>query len=421
MLNKSIFTTSTDRLIEVRNLSIYFKTKLGLVRAVRGVSFSLREGEIVGLVGESGSGKTVTLKSLIGFNDFSITEVDKMQFENIDLSKLKKNDFDFVRGIQIGYIPQDPLMSLNPTQRIKHQVFEAYLVAQKRKYQWAVFKAKTEYEEKITGLEKTDPKIETFKREFTDKKLALKAKYKTKTEKAEVRKQAKEILEYIGIEDVEVKWNLYPHEFSGGMRQRIVIAMAIIARPKLIIADEPTTALDVTVQAKVIDLIKKLARKFNVAIIFISHNIGLIANLCDYIYVMYAGKIIEQAKTWELFTNPRHPYTWALISSIPDDASSNELYSIPGSPPNMITPPKGDAFAPRNKYAIKLDFEKEPPIFKISESHKAATWLLHPESPSVAIPNDVIKKIKNAFPAIYAKKKEDMKDERNNSKSRKSK
>ncbi|MGL4616907.1 MAG: ABC transporter ATP-binding protein [Mycoplasmoidaceae bacterium] len=425
MIKKNIFVEQkSDRpakLLEVKNLSVYFKNKLGLIRAVRDISFSINEGEIVGLVGESGSGKSVTLKSLVDFNEFSITESKKMQFENIDLSKLHKNDFNFIRGTQIGYIPQDPLMSLNPTQKIKNQVFEAYLVSQKRKYQWDVFLLKNKFKDKLKNLDKNNDQYISENNLLKSELKKLKDSYKSLTSKKEVYKRSKDILEYIGIEDVEKKWNLYPHEFSGGMRQRIVIAIAIIAKPKLIIADEPTTALDVTVQAKVIDLIKKMSKEFNVAVIFISHNIGLVANLCDYIYVMYAGKIVEQAKTWELFSNPRHPYTWALISSIPDADTDSKLTLIPGSPPNMISPIKGDAFAPRNKYAIKLDFEKQPPMFKISESHKAATWLLHPQSPNIPVPSEVVKKINSAIGAINNKKKEDKNGKKSNSKSRESK
>lgn len=398
MISKKIFVNKNQklplkRILEIKNLAVYFKNKQGLIRAVRDINMTVNEGEIVGLVGESGSGKSVTLKSLIGFNDNDVTEAKKIQFKNIDLKKVKKNQWTNIRGTQIGYIPQDPLMSLNPLKQIRTQLFEAYCVAKKNKKKWDLFVLKNKYKTKKISLE-----------DYEKLKKAINEKYSKQIKNDFMQQKVKEILKFIGITNIEHNWKLYPHEFSGGMRQRIVIAMSILAEPKLIIADEPTTALDVTVQAKVIDLIKGLAQKYNIAIIFISHNIGLVANLCEFIYVMYAGKIVEQGKTWEIFTNPRHPYTWALISSIPDPNSTDDLTSIPGSPPNMVMPPKGDAFAPRNQYALEIDFEKHPPMFEISNSHKAATWLLHPNAPNIPIPEVVLKKLRNAAVSVALKK-----------------
>lgn len=398
MISNKIFVKKdqalvSNRILEVKGLSVYFRNKEGLVRAVRDINLSVHEGEIVGLVGESGSGKSVTLKSLIGFNDNDVTEAKRMQYRNIDLKKVKKSQWTNIRGTQIGYIPQDPLMSLNPLKQIRYQLFEAYKISKKNQKKWDLFEAKEAFlSQKISN--------QTFEK----RKAEIKFKFAKKMQKEVMFQKVKEILTFIGITNIDHNWKLYPHEFSGGMRQRIVIAMSIIAEPKLIIADEPTTALDVTVQAKVIDLIKDLAKKYNIAVIFISHNIGLVANLCEFIYVMYAGKIVEQGKTWEIFTNPRHPYTWALISSIPDPNSTDDLASIPGSPPNMIMPPKGDAFAPRNEYALEIDFQKHPPMFEISKSHKAATWLLHPNAPNVPIPEIVLKKLKDAATSVAAKK-----------------
>ena len=212
-----------------------------------------------------------------------------------------------------------------------------------------------------------------------------------------------QLLAFIGIKNIEKALESYPHEFSGGMRQRIVIAMTIVGEPDLIIADEPTTALDVTIQAKVIDLIKKLRDNYQIAIIFISHNISLVANLCDYIYIMYAGKIVEKGTVADIFIEPKHPYTWALIGSIPDTNASKELTSIIGTPPNMISPPKGDAFAARNIYARKIDFEKQPPMYKISRTHYAATWLLHPDAPPFTIPEEIKEKLEISKKSIAIK------------------
>lgn len=398
MISKKIFVEKNQilpekRILEVKNLAVYFRNKEGLIRAVRNVNLSINEGQIVGLVGESGSGKSVTLKSLIGFNDNDITESNRIQYKNINLKKVKKGQWTNIRGTQIGYIPQDPLTSLNPLKQIKHQIFESYRVSKKNQKKWDDFENKNNFKK---GLIKEN--------DFKNKKSEIRTKYYKDINKVVMKKKVYDILKFIGITNIKHNWNLYPHEFSGGMRQRIVIAMSIIAEPKLIIADEPTTALDVTVQAKVIDLIKSLSKKYNIAVIFISHNIGLVANLCEFIYVMYAGKIVEQGKTWEIFTNPRHPYTWALISSIPDSGLSDDLVSIPGSPPSMIMPPKGDAFAPRNEYALEIDFKKQPPMFQITKSHKAATWLLHPESPNIPIPDIVVKKLLNAADAVAFKK-----------------
>ncbi|MGL4768668.1 MAG: ABC transporter ATP-binding protein [Mycoplasmoidaceae bacterium] len=412
MINNKIFVSEKNklkdkRILEVKNLSVFFKNKQGLVHAVRGINFSVNEGQIVGLVGESGSGKSVTLKSLIGFNDNNITDAKRMQFKNINLKKVNKSQWKNIRGTQIGYIPQDPLMSLNPLKEIRYQLFEAYYVAKKNQKKWDLYdnnkiikKSKNDFHNNKISVDE----FNKIKDECFINKSKIFSKYRIDISKKVMKSKVLEVLNFIGIPSIQHNWKLYPHEFSGGMRQRIVIAMVIIGQPKLIIADEPTTALDVTVQAKVVDLIKILAKKYMIAVIFISHNIGLVANLCEFIYVMYAGKIVEQGKTWELFTNPRHPYTWALISSIPDSENNEELISIPGSPPNMVMPPKGDAFAPRNKYALDIDFISHPPMFKITDSHKAATWLLHEDAPDILIPETVLKKLEFAAKSIAIKK-----------------
>ena len=206
-------------------------------------------------------------------------------------------------------------------------------------------------------------------------------------------------MERVGIPNAENRFDEYPFQYSGGMRQRIVIAIALACRPKILICDEPTTALDVTIQAQILKLIKELQVEYGFTTIYITHDLGVVANVADRVAVMYAGQIIEYGTSEDVFYDPRHPYTWALLSSMPDLDTKEKLESIPGTPPNMIYPPKGDAFAERNKYAMKIDFEKQPPMFKVSDTHYAATWLLHPNAPKVEMPSvlkDRIEKMKKA-------------------------
>lgn len=207
------------------------------------------------------------------------------------------------------------------------------------------------------------------------------------------KEKALGLMKEVGIHEPELRYDQYPFEFSGGMRQRIVIAIALAANPDVLICDEPTTALDVTIQAQILELINKLKAERNLSVIFITHDLGVVANMADDIAVMYAGKIVEYGTAEDIFYDPRHPYTWALLSSMPDLDTNEKLDAIPGTPPNMIYPPEGDAFADRNKYAMQIDFEQQPPMFEISETHKAATWLLHPNAPKVEIPKTITDRI----------------------------
>ena len=379
-----------NRVLDIRNLKVSFKNKLGYVQAVRGIDLSLRKGEIIGLVGESGSGKSVSVKSILGFNDGSVLDAECLNLNGINILSIKKNQWPFIRGTRVGYIPQDPLMALDPTKKIKNQILDAIKITQIRKYHNTIFDIEN------------DQKLNEQEKEL--KKQEAKKNYHENIKKASMYKRMIDALKFIGINNPENAIESYPHEFSGGMRQRIVIAITIMGEPDVIIADEPTTALDVTIQAKVIDLIKKLRDSLGISIIFISHNIALVANLCDYLYIMYAGMIVEKGTIEDIFLRPKHPYTWALITSIPDENNDDELVSIPGTPPNMITPPKGDAFAARNKYARKIDFEKQPPMFQVSQTHFAATWLLHPDAPKLALPIEVKNKIRIAKKSILLKK-----------------
>lgn len=334
--------------LDVKNLHIGFNlASRNKIKIVRGVDIKIYDKQIVGIVGESGSGKSVTTKAWLNLNANSFTSSSKMSIDDIELSDLAPEEWQDIRGKKIAYIPQDPMTSLNPTRTIKKQLMDTLLNNRKD----------------------------------------------LKTEKARL-KYIIEILETFGIRDPGNKLNMYPHSFSGGMKQRIVIASAVMSRPSLIIADEPTTALDTVVQASVLNLFTDIRDKFGVSIAFISHDISVIAKLCDYIYVMYAGKVVEKGMKKEIFTDPRHPYTWALLSAIPENNVSGELYAIPGTPPNMLHLPAGDPFAPRNDFALDLDFVKEPPLIPINKTHEAATWLLHPDAPKVNMPLDTENKIK---------------------------
>jgi oligopeptide/dipeptide ABC transporter ATP-binding protein len=215
-----------------------------------------------------------------------------------------------------------------------------------------------------------------------------------KVTKQEAYDRAIQIMSDVGIKDPEKRFKQYPHEFSGGMRQRIVIAIAIAANPEVLLCDEPTTALDVTIQGQILELINDVKKKRNISVLFITHDLGVVANMADKVAVMYAGKIVEYGTVDDIFYDPKHPYTWALLSSMPSLDTKDKLEAIPGTPPNMIYPPKGDAFADRNKYAMKIDFEKEPPFFKVSDTHYAATWLLHPDAPKIDPPQSVTNRIK---------------------------
>ena len=323
------------------------------------------------------------------------------------INELKAQHAAFVKELETEVKAKLPSLKAN----LKAKKAEAKEVVSKYKHEALytmnsqIVKIKTKYSEdkaqilsSCAGTEAKQQLAELTKKYKNDIHLA-KQEYinKTKITKAEAKKRALEIMKEVGIPLPEKRFNQYPFEFSGGMRQRIVIAIALTAAPEILICDEPTTALDVTIQAQILELIKRIQKERNIACIFITHDLGVVANMADRVAVMYAGKIVEYGKSEEIFFEPKHPYTWALLSSIPDVDSKERLDAIPGTPPNMIYPPKGDAFAARSKYAMKIDFEQEPPYFKVSETHYAATWLLHPDAPSVEMPKIVSERIKNAL------------------------
>jgi oligopeptide transport system ATP-binding protein len=330
-----------EKILEVKDLAISFKTQYGILKAIRGVSFDLYKGETLAIVGESGSGKSVTSRAIMGLlAGNSIYENGSIMYQSRDLMQLPEDMFHEIRGTKISMIFQDPMSSLNPIIPVGKQIAEALI-------------------------------------------------FKLGMPKEIAKKKAIELMEQVGIAQAEKRYNQYPFQFSGGMRQRIVISIALANNAEILVCDEPTTALDVTIQGQILELINNLKKEKNLSVIFITHDLGVVANIATRIAVMYAGKIVEIGKAEEVFYNPQHPYTWALLSSMPNLATSKHLDAIAGTPPNMIHNVVGDAFAPRNKYAMAIDFEEEPPFFKVSDTHYAATWLLHPDAPKVDLPEAV--------------------------------
>lgn len=339
-----------DVILSVRNLNVKFTLRGKVLHAIRDVSLDIYQGESIAIVGESGSGKSVFTKTFMGLLDANgFIPSGEILYEGKDLTKLKKEkDWRKIRGGEIAMIMQDPMTSLNPLKTIGEQIAEAVRL----------------HQPDVKGKEAIGQKVLQY-------------------------------LEDVGIQDGERRVKQYPHEFSGGMRQRVVIAIALACRPKVLICDEPTTALDVTIQAQIINLLKELKEKYQLTIIFITHDLGVVANIADRVAVMYAGNFVEIGKVEEIFYDPRHPYTWALLSSLPQLGEKGEdLFTIKGTPPNLFKEVVGDAFAPRNPRALKIDYVQEPPFFEVSPTHKAKTWLLDPRAPKVE-PPEAIKNLKH--------------------------
>ncbi len=344
-----------EKILTIKNLDVTFRTNAGDIHAIRGVDFDLPLGKTVALVGESGSGKSVTMKAVTGLLDAnSIINSGEIIYNGVDLLKMSKKDLrQKINGRRIAMVFQDPMTSLDPTMTIGDQITE--------------------------GM-------------FLHKKIS----------KEDAERRAVELLNLVGIVDAEKRIENYPHQLSGGMRQRVVIAIALSCEPRILICDEPTTALDVTVQARILNLIKDIQAQMGLSVIYITHDLGVVAKVADYVNVMYAGKIIEFGTVEEIFYDPRHPYTWGLLSAMPDlETDDDRLYSIPGSPPNLLHEPKGDAFSARNKFSMKIDERAEPPMFKISETHSAATWLLHPDAPKVELPPELKSRLERSRRAAH--------------------
>lgn len=338
-------------MLSVKDLEVKFKIRGKELKAIRGISLDIYKGETIAIVGESGSGKSVFTKTFMGLLDgngyISAGEIEyfgagaPMKLTSFT----KEKEWLKVRGREIAMIMQDPMTSLNPLKTIGEQIKEAVVLHQ-----------------------------------------GLKGK--------EAKQAALQYLADVGISDVEKRYGQYPHEFSGGMRQRVVIAIAIACRPKILICDEPTTALDVTIQAQILSLLKDLKAKYGLTIVMITHDLGVVANVADRVAVMYAGDIVEIGMVDEIFFDAKHPYTWALLSSLPQlGVKGEDLFTIKGTPPSLYIEIEGDAFAPRNPMALKIDYVKRPPFFDVTETHKARTWLLDERAPKLA-PPPFLEKIK---------------------------
>lgn len=323
-----------ENVLEVKNLEVSFDTYAGEVHAVRGVTFNVANGEVLAIVGESGCGKSVTAQTIMKLNPMPPARIKEgtIMLDGKDIVAASEKEMQSIRGSVVSMIFQDPMTSLNPTMPIGKQLTEAIIKHQK-------------------------------------------------ISKEEAKKEAIRLLKLVQIPNPEQRIKQYPHEFSGGMRQRAMIAMALSCNPKLLIADEPTTALDVTIQAQIMDLMANLKKELGTSIILITHDLGVVANLADNVAVMYAGKIVEKGSADDIFYNPSHPYTTGLLDSLPrvDSDRSKQLQAIDGTPPDLFAPPKGCEFADRCKYCMNICKEYVPPLFEVSNNHFSACWMLHPE------------------------------------------
>lgn len=339
-----------DRVVSIRNLKIEFETNNQNLKAIRGIDFDLFKNETVAIVGESGSGKSVTMKAMMGIlakngkiTDGTIKFWDKKDNDKLyEITKMNNTQIrKYLSGKKIAMIFQDPMTSLDPTMKIGKQIRETILLHRK-------------------------------------------------LSKSEAKKLSVKYLEDVGINNPEMVYNQYPNQLSGGMRQRVVIAIALACEPQILICDEPTTALDVTVQDKILNLIKEVQIKNELSVIYITHDLGVVAKVADYVAVMYAGRIVEKGSVEEIFYDPRHPYTWGLLSSMPDlNTEEGTLHPIPGTPVDLFKQVEGDAFAPRNPYALNIDFREFPPQFNVGGKHRVSSWLLDERAPKVEMPKEL--------------------------------
>ena len=329
-----------ETVLEIKDLAVGFDTPRGEIQALRGVSLALRAGEVLAVVGESGCGKSVLCKAVLGLLPRTAhIRSGAILAAGRDLAACGERELRTLRGRLFSMVFQDPMAALDPTMIIGRQIGEA---------------------------------VRVHRRDLPA---------------AAVRRRVLELMDLVGIRDPESRYGLYPHSFSGGMRQRAVLAIALAGEPRILFADEPTTSLDVTIQAQILDLLRDIQQKLGTATVLVSHDLGVVARVADRVAVMYAGKVVELGTAEDIYYDPRHPYTWGLMRALPAfSRGREELYAIPGMPPTLIDPPRGDAFAPRNEYALAIDYEEEPPLFQISDTHFAATWLLDPRAPRVTPP-----------------------------------
>ena len=328
-----------ENILELKSLTVSIDSPMGKVEAVRGVSLALRPGEILAIVGESGCGKSMLCRSIMKLLPRSARiEGGQIIANGADITGYSQRDMNRLRGKLFSMVLQDPMTALDLTQTVEAQIAEAVRV------------------------------------------------HSPRLDRQAVHRRVMELMELVGIPQPEKRGKLYPYHFSGGQRQRVVMAIALAADPKILLADEPTTALDVTVQAQILDLLKDIQHRLHTATILVSHDLGVVARAADRVAIMYAGRIVEIGTAEEIYYDPRHPYTWGLIRSLPALAKGGELYTIPGMPPSLVHPPRGDAFACRNEYALAIDYEEAPPMFRVSDTHYAATWLLDERAPRVTPP-----------------------------------
>ena len=329
-----------NELLKIENLSVGIRSGAGNIQAVRDVSLELHPGEVLAVVGESGCGKSMLCRAIMGLLPKSAKiEGGRILAGGVDITGYSDRQMRKLRGELFSFVFQDPMTALNPTIPIGRQIAEAILV------------------------------------------------HRPKLSKEAVYDRVIQLMELVGIQQPHERYHLYPYNFSGGMRQRSIMAMALASEPKILLADEPTTALDVTIQAQILDLLKEVQTKLGTATILVSHDLGVVARCADRVAIMYAGKIVEIGTAEEIYYDPRHPYTWGLMQSLPAlNKGAAELKTIPGMPPSLVDPPKGDAFACRNEYALEIDYHEQPPMFQISDTHFAATWLLDPRAPEIKSP-----------------------------------